>query len=99
MIQELTKVLRHRLSLPLPGRDAQLRMAHAERKINLARYKIPQNARWGSVLILLYEDNQAIRFPLILRSTYEGVHSGQIGFPGGKFEPADENLINTALAT
>ncbi len=97
MINEFSILLRHRLSLPLPGRDAQFNMAHAERKINLARYKIPQDARWGSVLILFYEDENKIKFPLILRSTYDGVHSGQVGFPGGRFEPADENLINTAL--
>jgi len=97
MLKELSKVLRHRLSLPLPGRDAQLRMAHAERKINLARYKVPQDARWGGVLILLYEDQDEIKFPLILRPDYDGVHSGQVAFPGGRFEPPDENIINTAL--
>ncbi len=97
MIQEFSKLLRHRLSLPLPGRDAQLRMAHAERKINLARFKIPQDAKWGSVLILFYEEENKIKFPLILRPEYDGVHSGQVGFPGGKFESSDENLVATAL--
>lgn len=97
MLDDFSKLLKHRLSLPLPGRDAQLRMAHAERKINLSHYKVPQDARWGSVMILLYEDENKIKFPLILRQTYDGVHSGQVAFPGGKFEPADENLINTAL--
>jgi 8-oxo-dGTP pyrophosphatase MutT (NUDIX family) len=97
MLQELSALLHHRLSLPLPGRESQLQMAHAERRINLSHYKIPQNAKWGSVLILLFEDNGRISFPLILRSTYDGVHSGQVGFPGGKFEPADENLVTTAL--
>src|SRR5438045_1786086 len=97
MIQDFSKKLKHRLSLPLPGRDAQLEMAHAERRINLARYKIPGDAKWGSVLILLYEDENKIRLPLILRPDYEGVHSGQVSLPGGKFEPSDENLIATAL--
>ena len=97
MLNEFSTLLKHRLSLPLPGREAQLQMAHAERKINLARYKFPQDARWGSILILFYEDENKIKFPLIQRSTYEGVHSGQIGFPGGKFEPGDGNLISTAL--
>ena len=97
MLNNFVKLLTHRLSLPLPGRDAQLRMAHAERKINISRYKIPQDARWGSVLILLYEDENKIKLPLILRQTYDGVHSGQVAFPGGKFEAADENLVNTAL--
>jgi 8-oxo-dGTP pyrophosphatase MutT (NUDIX family) len=97
LLKDLTIKLKHRLSLPLPGKDAQLLMAHLERRINLAKYNVPQDARWGSVLILLYEDNNVIKFPLILRSTYEGVHSGQVGLPGGKFEAADETLVNTAL--
>jgi 8-oxo-dGTP pyrophosphatase MutT (NUDIX family) len=97
MLKEFSALLRHRLMLPLPARDAQLRMAHAERKLNLARYKVPQDAKWGSVLILFYEDETKIKFPLILRPEYNGVHSGQVGFPGGKFEASDENLITTAL--
>ncbi|MCX6291202.1 MAG: CoA pyrophosphatase [Bacteroidetes bacterium] len=97
MISEFSKLLHHRLSLPLPGREAQLLMAHAERKINLSRYKIPQHARWSSILILLYESDNKIKIPLILRPRYDGVHSGQVAFPGGKFESGDENLVNTAL--
>lgn len=34
---------------------------------------------------------------LILRKTYEGVHSNQIGFPGGKWESGDKNLLESAL--
>jgi hypothetical protein len=34
---------------------------------------------------------------LILRKTYPGVHSNQIGFPGGQQEDADTGLLETAL--
>lgn len=34
---------------------------------------------------------------LILRKTYEGVHSNQIAFPGGKEEEMDHDLLGTAL--
>lgn len=34
---------------------------------------------------------------LILRKTYQGVHSNQIGFPGGREEPTDRDLMHTAL--
>ena len=34
---------------------------------------------------------------LILRKTYKGVHSAQIGFPGGKLEATDGSLRDTAL--
>jgi 8-oxo-dGTP pyrophosphatase MutT (NUDIX family) len=34
---------------------------------------------------------------LILRKTYNGVHSNQVGFPGGKAEKYDNGLLSTAL--
>lgn len=34
---------------------------------------------------------------LILRKTYKGVHSGQIGFPGGRQEVRDKDILDTAL--
>lgn len=50
----------------------------------------------GSVMILLFEDNGHIRFPLIKRPEYTGAHSGQVSFPGGKAEDG-EDPIDTAL--
>jgi 8-oxo-dGTP pyrophosphatase MutT (NUDIX family) len=35
---------------------------------------------------------------LILRKTYKGVHSAQVGFPGGKYEDDDKDLMTTAIA-
>ncbi len=49
----------------------------------------------ASVLILLYEENRQIKFPLTVRNEYEGIHSAQISFPGGKKE-LFENLEQTA---
>ena len=52
----------------------------------------------SAVLALLFPDksNQA-RMVFILRKSYNGHHSGQISFPGGKKEPYDKNLYQTAL--
>jgi 8-oxo-dGTP pyrophosphatase MutT (NUDIX family) len=97
MLDQLSRKLRHRLSLPLPGREAQLRMAHSERRETMLRYKIPDDAHKGAVLILLFEEENKIKLPLILRTEYKGVHSGQVAFPGGKFEESDVWLTNTAL--
>lgn len=36
-------------------------------------------------------------FILILRKTYKGVHSNQVGFPGGRLEIFDKSLEHTAL--
>jgi 8-oxo-dGTP pyrophosphatase MutT (NUDIX family) len=55
------------------------------------------NARQSSVLLLFYPYTDTVYFPLILRPTYPGVHSGQVGLPGGGFEAADRDLIHTAL--
>ena len=97
MLSELSRQLRQRLALPLPGIEAQYQMAHAERRVNLSRYRIPENVRKGSVLLLLYEKNGEIMFPLIVRQEYEGVHSGQVALPGGKYEEEDGTLEYTAI--
>lgn len=49
-------------------------------------------------MALFYPDaSMETRLLLILRKTYEGVHSNQIGFPGGKVEDHDKDLMDTAL--
>jgi 8-oxo-dGTP pyrophosphatase MutT (NUDIX family) len=60
------------------------------------KFRADAPARPGSVLILLYEDEGEIKFPLIKRPEYAGAHGGQISLPGGKSE-AGENSIDTAL--
>lgn len=41
--------------------------------------------------------NQQTNLLLILRKTYSGVHSNQVGFPGGKVEKSDTGILSTAL--
>ena len=49
-------------------------------------------------MALFYPDQMALtKFLLILRNTYPGVHSNQIGFPGGRAEPYDGGFKATAL--
>lgn len=49
-------------------------------------------------MALFYPNRQyETNFLLILRKTYEGVHSNQIAFPGGKEEKGDKDLLATAL--
>jgi 8-oxo-dGTP pyrophosphatase MutT (NUDIX family) len=84
-------------SHPLPGENAQFLMAP------ITRQKIKQQQintylpRKSAVLILLYPTGNSINTILIQRPVYEGFHSGQIAFPGGKFEEKDLLLENTAL--
>ncbi len=97
MLTEITKSLRQRLSLPLPGQEAHFKMANAERRLNHSRFKIPDNPRRSAVLIMLYELENKIKFPLIVRPVYDGVHSGQVALPGGSVENNDESLFATAV--
>jgi 8-oxo-dGTP pyrophosphatase MutT (NUDIX family) len=46
---------------------------------------------------LFYPKNGRTHLVLIVRNSYQGVHSAQIAFPGGKYEPRDQIFENTAL--
>ena len=82
----------------LPGSVAHLKMAYKGRILafkNIDLQKItPRNA---AVLMLLYPKEEKTHLALIVRNVYEGVHSGQISFPGGKHELTDVDLAQTAL--
>lgn len=85
--------------MELPGESAQFKMAPMERLAELNRIAVEKkSARKAGVLALFYpsEANQTM-LALILRKTYKGVHSAQIGFPGGKYEIEDFSLKETAL--
>lgn len=70
-----------------------MRLKDLER-INIEEQK-PNEA---AVLAVFYPGpSNETRFVLILRKTYRGVHSNQVGFPGGRVEPEDLNLMHTAL--
>lgn len=86
-------------NLPLPGKVAQFKMAPMERVKKFSDVDIKKrNPRKAGVMILLYPDqDQMTRMVLILRKTYKGVHSNQVGFPGGKVEEEDVSMEATAL--
>ncbi|WP_111683660.1 NUDIX hydrolase [Winogradskyella tangerina] len=57
-----------------------------------------KTAKVAGVMALFYPNLKGETFlVLILRKTYKGVHSAQVGFPGGKYEETDEDLMVTAL--
>ncbi|MEM0938942.1 MAG: CoA pyrophosphatase [Bacteroidota bacterium] len=93
----LIDFLEKRLQLPMPGH-----VAHDLMKPKLAngapiQIKHSRLPRDSAVMILLYQRNGKIHFPLIQRPKYEGVHSGQIALPGGSMEGNDRDLFETAL--
>jgi len=83
---------------PLFALDAHLKMAPIERVQYLQNYDFSvHNPKASAVLSLFYPKNGRAHLLLIVRSSYPGVHSSQIAFPGGKKEPADYDLEETAL--
>jgi 8-oxo-dGTP pyrophosphatase MutT (NUDIX family) len=94
-----TSNLKRELEKPLPGRDVQLAMSSIKRIRELFKFSNENKAVKSSVLILLYPgpSKDSIRLVLILRPTYDGIHSGQISLPGGKYEISDKDLRQTAL--
>ena len=83
----------------LPGEAAHEKLAPRFRVQELQKMEIEQrNPRHAAVLAVFYPGrNNQTYFILILRKTYPGVHSNQIGFPGGRVEKADRNLEQTAI--
>ena len=86
-------------NLPLPGASSHYKMAPGFRTQALKqRMQQKEDPKKAGVIALFYPDLLAeTKFLLILRNTYPGVHSNQIGFPGGKAEPEDPGFEATAL--
>ena len=64
--------------------------------INLKKNRTNVNLSPASVLIPLQFENSKWQVILTRRSTNMKTHSGQISFPGGKFEEKDKRLDTTA---
>jgi len=95
MPQNFIHQLQQKLQLPLPGRDAQLKMAHITRRLYV---EAPKEARQAAVLAAFFQKNDDWHLVFIERNANDrDQHGGQISFPGGKFEPEDGNMLNTAL--
>ena len=96
---EFIKRLPNLNNLELLGQEAHYLMAPTERINALSELNIEErNPRWAGVMALFYPTNKGeTMLVLILRKTYKGVHSNQVGFPGGKAEEYDESIEATAL--
>ena len=85
--------------LELFGEDSHAKMSPPYR-LELAD-KMKENAKSAKragVMALFYPNFQGETYlVLILRKTYKGVHSAQVGFPGGKYEDEDKDLMITAI--
>ncbi|MFV5702130.1 NUDIX hydrolase [Flavobacterium sp. XS2P12] len=96
--QDFLKYVPNFVQAKLPAFEAHIKMAPLER-IDALKNGIfdTKKSRKAAVMMLFYPKNGRTHLVLIVRSSYDGTHSSQIAFPGGKFEPEDEVFANTAL--
>ncbi|MBE9467208.1 MAG: CoA pyrophosphatase [Bacteroidetes bacterium] len=93
MFDSFIEKLQYQLRKKLPGEKVQRIMAPPLRLNNSTN----KTTIKSSVLILLYPLNNEIYTVFIKRAEYDGFHSSQISFPGGKYENVDNDLSKTAL--
>lgn len=92
---DLAATVRLGLQRPLPGPEAQSRMAPRPRP-GWYPGRLPEDAREGAGLILLYPVGGEPHVLLTLRQAHLPVHGGQVSLPGGAREPG-ESPAETAL--
>lgn len=98
LFEQLLNRLNAIVAQPLFALDAHLKMAPLERVQYLQNYDYSiHKPKASAVLSLFYPKNDRAYLLLIVRSSYPGVHSSQIAFPGGKSEYGDMDLKHTAL--
>lgn len=97
MNHDLVKVLESRLGKDLPGETSHQKMMSYSRPTAAEAFKHKVPPRQSGVLLLLYPKAGEMHTVFIKRPSYEGVHSAQISFPGGRHEPGDSDLKETAL--
>ena len=96
LFEETIEKLRLSIGSPLPGEEAQYRMAPAKRAERAKKYD-PATARQSAVLILLHPARGKAEFTVIRRTADKGPHSGQISLPGGAIEDVDDSHADAAL--
>ncbi len=93
---DFIREFKHVYDQGLPGRKAQRRMkpyVGMDRNVDVP---IPFNAKESAIMALFVPIQNKPHLLLMKRPPYNGVHGGQISFPGGKREKSDADLMDTA---
>ena len=80
--------LRLGLQRPLPGLDAQLRMAPSPR-VGWDPLKFPEGAANGAALLLVYPHDDTLHVALTVRGSGLRNHTGQVSLPGGRVDEGE----------
>lgn len=84
------------LKSALPGEEAHSILMPVDRPYSSVIRKSSADFRHSAVAIVLYEVESELESILIRRPEYNGTHSRQIAFPGGKRDDTDPDLEFTA---
>lgn len=94
-MRSLPDTLRRRLSGPLPGLEAQLRMA--PRPLMRPDPTAGSGLRPAAALLLIYPHAEAWHVPLTVRGSGLRHHTGQVSLPGGRLDDPGETVEAAAL--
>jgi 8-oxo-dGTP pyrophosphatase MutT (NUDIX family) len=96
--EDFTKNITLLKKIQLGGVEAQFKLAPEMRLAYDDKKITANNPKIAAVLALFYpNNNNNTSLLLTKRASYNGPHSNQISFPGGKIEKSDNNLSQTAL--
>jgi 8-oxo-dGTP pyrophosphatase MutT (NUDIX family) len=96
--QDFLQYVPNLIPVELPALSSHIKMAPKERIEALKNLDFKaENPRIAAVMMLFYPKNEKTHLVLIVRNAYNGVHSSQIAFPGGKYESTDSGYEETAL--
>jgi len=97
VMEKFAEKLKLEILKGLPGTEVQWQMASSDRMVrNFPRTPGP-DAKVAAVLILLFPNHGSVHTVFMQRPDYNGIHGGQISFPGGKRDDSDRDIIRTAL--
>lgn len=91
--EDIKQALQHHLL----GEEAHVTIMSYNRPMATEARKMENKPRESAVMMLLFPFQGEICTAFTLRHTYQGVHSNQLSFPGGKKEPSDESHLQTAI--
>ena len=89
--------IKDKFQQPLPGEDAHIPLSPVGRGKSSEALAKASHFKESAVALILFEDHKQLNGILMQRQIYEGFHSGQVCFPGGKKEDFDANLKETAI--
>ena len=76
----------------------RLKFAGEREPVRIVSPPAPQHFRLSSILVPMWLDDEGrVKTLLTMRPANMGSHAGQISFPGGRVEPDDPTLLDTAL--